>query len=382
MCGTTGPDRLAALQLSRKVYAAECATQVAPGCASGGAFEGLLPHRLVPRADGGYRRILMIDFSTLSMTEIVRLQNQLQQELTRRFERPMALAFSDIVGSTAYFSSFGDAAGRQLQQLHLDLLHACLPAHQGRVVDTAGDGAFLTFPSTDAAAASLIELENAISRENAARARDRQLQVRIGIHHGPVLTDGEVVSGDAVNLCARVASSARPGEIRLTREAFQELALQQRLGCRPVHNAELKGVARPVELLALDWRDHSVFPTRVRIEETREDLELPAQDIVGFGRLREHEGKPANDIVLTPVDPTQARQIGRWHFELRRWPDGFRLRAVSDGMTEVDGVAIAKGHEVKVGPGTRIRVARVLTLTLISPQRVLAEDLAATRLVG
>ncbi len=324
----------------------------------------------------------VMDFSALSMTDIVRLQNQLQQELTRRFEQPMALAFSDIVGSTIYFARFGDAAGRQLQQLHLDLLQTCMRTHEGRVVDIAGDGAFLTFPSTDAAAAAMIKLENEISRHNVTRSREHQLQVRIGIHHGPVLTDGAVVSGDAVNLCARVATSARPGEIRLTREAFQELALVLRLDCRPVQDAELKGVARAVELLALDWRDHAVFPTRVRVEETREDLELPAQDIISFGRLREHEGRPANDVVLTLADPAQARSISRWHFELRRWPDGFRLRPVSDGLTEVDGVAVAKGDEVKVGPGARIRVARVLTLMLVSPRRAVPEDLDATRRVG
>lgn len=69
----------------------------------------------------------MIDLSTLSMTDIIRLQGALQQELTRRFERPMTLGFSDIVASTPYFERFGDAAGRQLQQLHIDLLQRCLP---------------------------------------------------------------------------------------------------------------------------------------------------------------------------------------------------------------------------------------------------------------
>ena len=54
----------------------------------------------------------MIDLSTLGMTEIVRLQNQLQQELRRRFERSLLMAFSDIVGSTPYFARFGDAVGR------------------------------------------------------------------------------------------------------------------------------------------------------------------------------------------------------------------------------------------------------------------------------
>ena len=59
----------------------------------------------------------MLDPSVLSLPEILRLQDQLQQELTRRFQRPMALLFTDIVGSTAYFGRFGDVAGRQLQQL-------------------------------------------------------------------------------------------------------------------------------------------------------------------------------------------------------------------------------------------------------------------------
>jgi len=322
-----------------------------------------------------------MDLSKLGMVDIIRLQNQLQQELTLRFERSMTLVFSDIVASTPYFARFGDAAGRQLQQLHLDLLQECLPPHEGRIVDTAGDGAFLAFPGADDGIAAMIAFETALSRENLTRARDHQMQVRIGVHHGPVLADGDVVSGDAVNLCARVAAVARPGEIRLTREVFQELSPMHRIKCRPLEQVELKGLARQVELLAFDWRDRSVFPTRVRFEETREELDLPLQDIVSFGRLREHEGKVANDVVLATSDPSLARQISRWHFELRRTVDGYRLRTVSDGVTEVDGVVVGKGAEVAVKPGATIRVARVLSLVLVSPQPLVPEDSAATRVV-
>ena len=309
----------------------------------------------------------MIDFGALSMTEIIRLQGLLQQELTRRFEHQVALAFSDIVGSTPYFARFGDAAGRQLQQLHIDLLGKCLPASQGRIVDTAGDGAFLAFPAANAATDALIEFLQLVSRENATRARDHQLQVRIGMHWGPVLTDGVVVSGDAVNLCARVAAAAGVGEIRLTREVFLELAATHRLNCRPLGPVELKGVTRQIELLMLDWRDRTLFPTLFRVEETAEEVLLPQQDIITFGRLREHEGTLANDVVLSLPDPLQARQISRWHFELRRFADGFRLRPLSDGATEVDGALVAKGQEVSIKPGSRIRVANVITLTFSSP---------------
>jgi len=309
----------------------------------------------------------MQDFSTLSMAEIIRLQNELQQQLTRRFQRHAALAFSDMVGSTQYFARFGDAAGRQLQQLHVDLAGECLGRHRGRLVDTAGDGAFLTFPAADAAIGALIELQSAVSRANAARSRDHQLRLRIGAHWGPVLTDGVAVSGDAVNLCARVAGCAEPGEIRLTREIFQESSAAHRLKCCAVGAAELKGVPRQVELFVLDWRDRELFPTHIRIEETADERRLPDQDIISFGRLREHEGAAANDVVLTLEDPQRALQISRWHFELRRFPDGFRLRPLSDQQTEVDGAPVPKNGEVAVKAGSKVRVARVLTLTLLSP---------------
>ncbi len=310
----------------------------------------------------------MFDISSLTMTEIIRLQNQLQQELTRRFERPLALAFSDIVGSTAYFARFGDAAGRQLQQLHFDLLAECIGSAGGRVVDTAGDGAFLVFAQAGAAVDGARALQNATARANEGRGRQQQLVLRIGLHWGRVLSDGSAVSGDAVNLCARVAASAQPGELRLTRPLFQELQREHRLNCRSLGDAALPGFAAPIELLTLDWRDPALFPRSLVIEETQERVNLPRQDIVAFGRLQEHNGVHANDIVLTHPDPALQRQISRWHFELRRTEHGMHLVALSDSGTTVDGRSVERGGTAPVRAASRIGVAGVLTLRLQGPE--------------
>ena len=309
----------------------------------------------------------MIDLSSLSMTEIVRLQNQLQSELRRRFEQSLLLAFSDIVNSTAYFSRFGDAVGRQLHQLHYDLLAQAATDAQGRIVDAVGDGMFCVFPSSEAGVRGIVAFQQATARENAARSREHQLTVRIGLHWGPVLTDGVMVTGDSVHVAARVARAAEPGTVYLTREVFMEFAPTLRLHCRPIGARELKGFAMPVELLELDWRDPAVFPRRVLIEETQEDVALPQQDIVTFGRLQEHQGARANDVVLHHPDPALTRRISRWHFELRRAPDGLRLRAVSDGLTTVDGQPVSRGIDVPVRSGTRIGIADTLTLVLAGP---------------
>lgn len=307
----------------------------------------------------------MIDLNTLTMTEIIRLQNQLQHELARRFERSMLMVFSDIVGSTPYFARFGDAIGRQLHQLHYDLLDHSFGAHQGRIVDSAGDGVFSVFPTAQSGVRGVVAFHQAMAQENATRARAHQLSVRIGLHWGSVLTDGAAVTGDTVNLAARVAAAADPGSIYVSRQAFQELDPVTRLHCHSIGSRRLKGVEAPVELMVLDWRDPTDFPRRVRIEETGEEIELPQQDIIAFGRLMEHDGTRANDIVLNHPEPDRARLISRWHFELRRVGDGLRLRALTSSATSIDGQRIDKGVDVAVRSGSQIRVADTLTLVLV-----------------
>lgn len=319
----------------------------------------------------------MIDLSTLntlSMTEIIRLQNQLQHELRHRFERSLLMAFSDIVGSTPYFSRFGDAVGRQLHQLHFDLLAQAAADAQGRIVDAVGDGVFCVFPDSEAGVKGIVAFQQAMARENASRAREHQLAVRIGLHWGSVLTDGAMVTGDSVHVAARVARAAEPGGVYLTRQVFLEFGPALRLLSHAIGTRELKGVAQPVDLLELDWRDPAAFPRRVLIEETEEHIALPQKDIVSFGRLHEPEGARANDIVLVHPDPARARQISRWHFELRRAPEGLRLRTLSDGVTTVDGQPVGKGVDVPVRSGTRIGVANTLTLRLDGPARTAADD--------
>jgi hypothetical protein len=211
----------------------------------------------------------------------------------------------------------------------------------------------------------MTELLQRTSEANEHRTRDHQLTLRIGVHWGRVLSDGAQVTGDAVNLCARVAASAEPGEIRLTRDVFQELGIAHRLQCRSIGPVELKGIGRSIDLMDLEWRDPTRFPTAVRIRETGVVVPLPSQDIVSFGRLDVIEGMSANDIVLSLPDPAATRQISRWHFELRRRPAGYVLRTLSAQSTRVDDQPVPAGDGVPIGPGSRVELAGVMTLEFL-----------------
>ena len=124
--------------------------------------------------------------------------------------------------STGLKARLGDHAAAAVIARHHDLVRSLLSSHQGREVDTAGDGFFLTFETPSAAAGFALALQ-------AAHRGDAGLPaVRVGIHFGEVTerpappgsTKPFLVEGLAVDLAARIQSLAGPGQVLLSRAAF------------------------------------------------------------------------------------------------------------------------------------------------------------------
>ena len=86
--------------------------------------------------------------------------------------------FTDIVDSTTKAAAQGDASWRETLQRHHEAVRACLTAHGGTEVDTAGDGFFATLDGPAAA------VRCAIGHHRLDQG-DR-LEVRAGVHTGEV----------------------------------------------------------------------------------------------------------------------------------------------------------------------------------------------------
>lgn len=122
------------------------------------------------------------------------------------------LVFADMVDSTSHLIRLGDAAWSTLLDA-LDAVRDDLACrHGGRTVNVAGDGALITFPSTDSAV-SFCEAWHIACRLSG-------IEIRSGIHRSVVQhrANGDL-AGLGVHLAARLQATAEPGQILVSDRA-------------------------------------------------------------------------------------------------------------------------------------------------------------------
>jgi adenylate cyclase len=126
----------------------------------------------------------------------------------------LVVAFTDLEGFTRFTSTEGDEAASHLLAEHHKRVGPIVRSRGGRVVKRLGDGLLLTFPEPEAGVLACIEL---------VEAQPDPLRLRAGLHYGEVVTTRDDVIGHVVNVAARVAESAKGGEVLATVDVRQEV---------------------------------------------------------------------------------------------------------------------------------------------------------------
>ena len=211
--------------------------------------------------------------------------------------KTVTVVFCDLVGSTA----MGDGADPevlrgQMAQYHRQL-KTILELHGGTVEKFIGDAAMAVFglPSAHEDDA-LRALRAAVEMRSAVGTLG--FEVRIGINTGEVVAgEGEtLVTGDAVNIAARLEQAARTGEIlvgQLTERLVRDAVRTDRL--EPL---VVKGKAEPVTAYRVLEVDPHLLPVR-------------RADAPFVGREHELEQlRAALDAAVTGQQPQLATIVG------------------------------------------------------------------------
>lgn len=167
-----------------------------------------------------------------------------------RRTRFVVAMFVDVVGSTGLNEALGDDGWVRVRERVRSLLSECFEREGGWEVNTAGDGVLARFDSPSKAVAAAIEVNRRLQQQ-----RDETgfaPSVRIGIHSGDVVEDGDDLIGSVINLASRVTAAAEPEQIVITEHVADHLERSFVTEDRGIHS--LKGVSRPRHLLAVRWR--------------------------------------------------------------------------------------------------------------------------------
>ena len=163
--------------------------------------------------------------------------------MTSEQRRLAAILVADVVGYSKLIGS--DEAGTlaRLRVLQTDVIEPEIARHAGRLFKSVGDGFLIEFAS----AVQAVSCAKAIQEANG----QGRLPLRIGIHVGDVVVQGDDLMGDGVNVAARVEGVAEPGGIAITRAVHEQVRDKLDLGFVDKGEIELKNIQRPVQVFVI-----------------------------------------------------------------------------------------------------------------------------------
>jgi class 3 adenylate cyclase/tetratricopeptide (TPR) repeat protein len=112
-----------------------------------------------------------------------------------------------------------------------------LPRHRGILVKSLGDGLLVRFEAVPDATDAAAEMHQTLAARNVGIPEDQHFHLRAGINAAMAWSDGIDIYGTGVNLAARLATLAGPGETIASASAHEQLV------------AALAGLANPGETI-------------------------------------------------------------------------------------------------------------------------------------
>jgi adenylate cyclase len=197
--------------------------------------------------------------------------------------RLAAILASDVVGYSRLIRSDEDGTLAALKALRADIIGPKIAQGRGRVFKLMGDGLFAEFASVVAAVRAAAEMQQALAERNAASPDSRRIEFRIGVHLGDVVTDGDDIYGDGVNVAARLESLAEPGGVCVSAAVYEQVRDRLELRFEDLGQQQVKNIDRPVHVWR--WVRDSVAPTPTVIQMKRPLPDKPSIIVLPFNNM-------------------------------------------------------------------------------------------------
>jgi class 3 adenylate cyclase/tetratricopeptide (TPR) repeat protein len=164
----------------------------------------------------------------------------------REVRKVVTVLFCDVVGSTALGERVDPEPLRRLMGSYYEHMRTIVERHGGTVEKFIGDAVMAVFGVPQAHEDDALRAVRAAAEMQTAAA-PLELEIRIGLNTGEVVTgEGEtLVTGDAVNVAARLEQAAASGEMLIGSETLR--LVRDAVETEPTEALELKGKAEPIQ---------------------------------------------------------------------------------------------------------------------------------------
>ena len=165
----------------------------------------------------------------------------------------MTVLFTDVVGSVSMRQNQGEATAHEIMTSHNDLVRQQISQCAGREIKTIGDSFMVAFDSARKAVECAIGIQRALLEHNHLNAV-RPLQVRIGLHTGEAILDGDDLFGSSVDAAARIMSRAEGEQILVSDVVKTMLGASRDVVFSGQTRVRLKGFPDRWRLWEVAWR--------------------------------------------------------------------------------------------------------------------------------
>jgi adenylate cyclase len=162
----------------------------------------------------------------------------------------------DVVGYSAMVAADEPAALARVRALRTEIVEPLAAGHGGRVFKTMGDGFLLEFASAVQA------LRCALAIQETLRTRAEGVLLRIGVHQGEVVPEGDDLFGDGVIVAARLEPLAEPGGIVISSRVREDASGKMVLEVDDLGEPALKNIAAKIRAFRVRMADVPQEPAK------------------------------------------------------------------------------------------------------------------------
>jgi TolB-like protein/class 3 adenylate cyclase len=173
----------------------------------------------------------------------------------------------DVVGYSRLMEVDESGTLQRLKEVFSDVVNPAVGRHGGRIVKLMGDGALAEFSSVVDALQCVVEIQRQLISRNAGAAQTRRLQLRIGLHLGDIILEGNDIYGDGVNVAARLEGLAEPGGIVLSKQVYDHIGAKVPVRLVSLGEQSVKNISRPIHAYRVDFGSDEEAAHLVRFRE-------------------------------------------------------------------------------------------------------------------